>query len=187
MDTRSKSRADSLRAQLEEANHRYYVLDDPEITDAEYDTLLRELIELEAKYPELRSPDSPTQRVGAPAASGFAPYKHAKPMLSLANAFDEDELRAFDDRVRKLAGKPVTYVCELKIDGLAVALDYENGSLVRGGTRGDGNTGEEVTSNLRTIATIPLKLRGPSTGLGPPSFIEVRGEVYMRKSDFEKV
>ena len=182
MDTRSKSRADNLRAQLEEANHRYYVLDDPEITDAEYDKLLRELIDLEAKYPELRSPDSPTQRVGAPAAAAFAPYKHDKPMLSLANAFDEDELRAFDERVRKLAGTPVSYVCELKIDGLAVALDYDNGSLVRGGTRGDGNTGEEVTSNLRTIATIPLKLRGK-----PPSFIEVRGEVYMRKSDFEKV
>ena len=187
MDTRSKSRADSLRAQLEEANHRYYVLDDPEITDAEYDTLLRELIDLETKFPELRTADSPTQRVGAPAASGFAPYQHAKPMLSLANAFDEAELRAFDERVRKLSGGPSTgsgpsYVCELKIDGLAVALDYDRGSLVRGGTRGDGSVGEEVTSNLRTVATIPLKLLGK-----PPSFIEVRGEVYMRKSDFEKV
>jgi DNA ligase (NAD+) len=187
MDTRSKSRVDSLRAQLEEANHRYYVLDDPEIADADYDKLLRELIDLETKHPELRTADSPTQRVGAPADAGFAPYKHVKPMLSLANAFDEAELRAFDERVRKLAGVPVSYVCELKIDGLAVALDYDKGSLVRGGTRGDGNVGEEVTSNLRTIATIPLKLRAPSTGSGPPSFIEVRGEVYMRKSDFEKV
>lgn len=182
MDTRYKSRVDSLTRQLEEANHRYYVLDEPEITDAEYDKLLRELVDLETKHPELRTADSPTQRVGAPASAGFAPYKHAKPMLSLANAFDEAELRAFDERVRKLAGGPVSYVCELKIDGLAVALDYENGSLVRGGTRGDGNVGEEVTSNLRTVATIPLKLRGKA-----PSFIEVRGEVYMRKSDFEKV
>lgn len=182
MDTRSKSRVDNLRAQLEEANHRYYVLDDPAITDAEYDKLLRELIELEEKHPELRSADSPTQRVGATAAEGFAPYRHAKPMLSLANAFNEDELRAFDERVRKLAGTSVSYVCELKIDGLAIAVDYEKGSLVRGGTRGDGLIGEEVTSNLRTVQTIPLKLRSPH-----PDFIEVRGEVYLRKTDFEKI
>ena len=182
MDIQSKSRVDNLRAQIEEANYRYYVLDDPEITDAEYDKLLRELIDLEQKHPELRSPDSPTQRVGAAAAEGFAPFKHARQMLSLANAFDEAELRAFDERVRKLAGRDVSYVCELKIDGLAIALDYEKGALVRGGTRGDGNVGEDVTWNLRTIPTIPLKLRGTV-----PEAIEVRGEVYLRKSDFEKI
>jgi DNA ligase (NAD+) len=176
-----EARAEALRAQIDDANYRYYVLDDPAITDAEYDALLRELIELERDHPALRTPDSPTQRVGAPAASGFAPYPHARPMLSLANAFDEDELRAFDERVRKLAGGDVSYVCELKIDGLAIALDYRDGLLERGGTRGDGNLGEDVTSNLRTIPTIPLRLRASVP------FIEVRGEVYLRKSDFEKL
>ena len=131
-----KARATELRAQLEDANHRYYILDDPAITDAEYDALLRELLDLERAHPELRTPDSPTQRVGATPSERFAPYRHARPMLSLANAFNEDELRAFDERVRKLAGAPVTYVCELKIDGLAIAVDYRDGGLERGGTRG---------------------------------------------------
>ncbi len=187
--TRSvEARADELRAQIDEANYRYYVLDDPAITDAEFDKLLRELIDLETKHPKLRTPDSPTQRIGAPPSQRFGPYRHARPMLSLANAFDEDELRAFDERVRKLAAGPVSYVCELKIDGLAIALDYRDGALERGGTRGDGTIGEEVTPNLRTVHTIPLKLR-PSTGSGQaaPAFIEVRGEVYLRKSDFEKL
>ncbi len=177
-----QSRAEDLRAQIEDANHRYYVLDDPQITDAEYDAILRELIELESRYPDLRTADSPTQRVGAAASERFAPYQHARPMLSLANAVSADELRAFDERVRKLSGGPVTYVCELKIDGLAIALDYRAGVLERGGTRGDGRVGEEVTPNLRTVSTIPLRLRG---GKGAPEFIEVRGEVYLRKSDFE--
>ncbi|HET9030351.1 MAG TPA: NAD-dependent DNA ligase LigA [Candidatus Aquilonibacter sp.] len=177
----TEGRAQELRSQIDEANYRYYVLDDPAITDAEFDALLRELIELERAHPELRTPDSPTQRVGAPPSERFAPYRHAKPMLSLANAFDDDELRAFDERVRKLAGASVSYVCELKIDGLAIAVDYRDGALERGGTRGDGSVGEEVTPNLRTIHTIPLKLREPV------SFIEVRGEVYLRKSDFEKL
>jgi DNA ligase (NAD+) len=176
------ARAADLRAQLEQANHRYYVLDDPSIPDAEFDALLRELIDLETKHPELRDADSPTQRVGAPASERFAPYAHARPMLSLGNAFSGDELRAFDERARKLAGADVDYVCELKIDGLAIALDYERGTFVRGGTRGDGRVGEEVTPNLRTVNTIPLRLRGE-----PPAFIEVRGEVYLRKSDFEKL
>ena len=190
MSTSPEGRAEELRAQIDEANYRYYILDDPEITDAEFDKLLRELIDLETKHPKLRTPDSPTQRIGAPASERFAPYRHARPMLSLANAFDEDELRAFDERVRKLAGAPSTssgqaqirYVCELKIDGLAIALDYRDGALERGGTRGDGTVGEEVTPNLRTVQTIPLKLRNPA-----PAFIEVRGEVYLRKSDFEKL
>ncbi len=189
MTDRSEARAEELRAQIDEANYRYYVLDDPAITDAEFDRLLRELIDLESKHPKLRTPDSPTQRVGAPASERFAPYRHARPMLSLANALDEGELRAFDERVHKLAGPstssgqpPIRYVCELKIDGLAIALDYRDGALERGGTRGDGTVGEDVTPNLRTIHTIPLKLRDSA-----PRFIEVRGEVYLRKSDFEKL
>ena len=177
----AKKRAEALRSEIEDANHRYYILDDPAITDAEYDAMLRELIELEAAHPQLRTPDSPTQRVGATPSERFAPFEHSQPMLSLANAFDEEELRAFDERVRKLAGVPLSYVCELKIDGLAIALDYRDGVLVRGGTRGDGRVGEEITANLRTIPTIPLRVRDA------PAFLEVRGEVYLRKSDFEKL
>ena len=151
-----------MREQIEEANHRYYVLDEPQITDAEFDALLRELIELEEKDPALRTPDSPTQRVGATASERFAPFEHARPMLSLANAVSAEELRAFDERARRIAGGNVAYVCELKIDGLAIALDYRNGSLARGGTRGDGRIGEDVTANLRTVKTIPLRLRSLS-------------------------
>jgi DNA ligase (NAD+) len=178
------ARADELRAQIEEANYRYYALDDPQITDAEFDALLRELVELERKHPELQTPDSPTQRVGAAASQRFAPYEHARPMLSLANAVSVDELRAFDERARKLTGTDVEYVCELKIDGLAIALDYRDGSLTRGGTRGDGRVGEDVTPNLRTIKTIPLRLRSTES---TPMFVEARGEVYLRKSDFERL
>ncbi|HEY9180107.1 MAG TPA: NAD-dependent DNA ligase LigA, partial [Candidatus Baltobacteraceae bacterium] len=176
------ARAQELRALLEEANYRYHVLDDPQITDAEYDAFLRELIDIEERYPELRRPDSPTQRVGAAPSEKFAPYEHHSPMLSLANAFNEDELRAFDERVRKLAGEPVSYVVELKIDGLATSLRYRDGAFERGGTRGDGRAGEDVTPNLKTINAIPLRLRGRA-----PAEIEVRGEVYLRKSDFESL
>ena len=161
------------------------MLDAPEITDAEYDALLRELIELEKADQKLRTPDSPTQRVGAAPSERFAPYEHARSMLSLANATSFDELRSFDERARRLAGGPVEYVCELKIDGLAIALDYRDGSFVRGGTRGDGRIGEDVTANLRTIKTIPLRLRAPN-GSAPP-FVDARGEVYLRKSDFERL
>lgn len=177
------ARAEQLRAALEDANYRYYVLDDPEMSDAEYDRLLRELIDIETAHPTLQTPDSPTQRVGAPASEKFAPFSHERPMLSLANAFDDDELRAFDERVRKLAGGPVDYVCELKIDGLAIALDYTDGRLVRGGTRGDGSTGEEVTANLRTVRSIPLRLRKRRGELF--ARMEVRGEVYLAKRDFD--
>jgi DNA ligase (NAD+) len=176
-----EARIEELRSQIEEANYRYFVLDDPAITDAEYDALMRELKALEERHPELRTPDSPTQRVGAPALERFAPYEHARPMLSLANAFSDEELRAFDERARKLAGAPVTYVCELKIDGLAIALDYAQGRMERGGTRGDGRVGEDVTPNLRTIKSIPLRLRDALP------FVEVRGEVFLGKSDFEKL
>lgn len=178
------ARADALRAQIEEANHRYYALEDPQISDAEFDALFRELVELERAHPELQAPDSPTQRVGTAASERFAPYEHATPMLSLANAVSVEELRAFDERARKLAGAAVEYVCELKIDGLAVALDYRNGSFVRGGTRGDGRVGEDVTANLRTIKTIPLRLLGMTS---IPGFAEIRGEVYLRKSDFGRL
>ena len=190
MATRSKSRpaakvgagrAAELRAKIEDANYRYHVLDDPTIADATYDALLRELIDLEEAHPDLRTSDSPTQRVGGLAVGGFGPYAHRKPMLSLANAFDEDELRAFDARVRKLAAiDAVSYVCELKIDGLSASLRYDDGGLSAGGTRGDGSTGEDVTSNVRTIRTIPLVLRTAS----PPTHIDVRGEIYIKKSDF---
>ncbi|HEY6485928.1 MAG TPA: NAD-dependent DNA ligase LigA [Candidatus Cybelea sp.] len=182
---RAAARAGALRSQIEEANYNYYALDDPQITDAEFDALLRDLLELERQHPELQTPDSPTQRIGAAASARFAPYEHARPMLSLANAVTVDELRAFDERARKIAGTGVAYVCELKIDGLAVALDYRDGSFVRGGTRGDGRAGEDVTANLRTVRTIPLRLRAAAKAA--PAFVEARGEVYLRKSDFERL
>lgn len=182
---RPAARADALRSQIEEANYNYYAMDDPQITDAEFDALLRELVELERRHPELQSPDSPTQRVGAAASERFAPYEHARPMLSLANAVTVEELRAFDERARKVAGSDVAYVCELKIDGLAVALDYRDGAFTRGGTRGDGRIGEEITPNLRTVKTIPLRLRSVKRAV--PAFVEARGEVYLRKSDFDRL
>ena len=178
-----KGRIADLRAQLEDASYRYHVLDEPQITDAEYDALLHELGQLEERHPELRTPDSPTQRVGAPASERFSPFQHHRPMLSLSNAFDTAALRAFDERVRKLAGRPVSYVTELKIDGLATALRYDGGSLARGGTRGDGRVGEDVTPNLRTIESIPLRLRAAH----PPESVEARGEVYLKKSAFERL
>jgi DNA ligase (NAD+) len=179
-----EARARALRAQIDEANYRYHVLDDPQLADVDYDALLRELIDLEERRPDLRTADSPTQRVGSTAASGFAPYPHVRPMLSLGNAFDEDELRAFDARVCKLAGvNRVAYACELKIDGLAISLHYERGSFVAGGTRGDGSVGEDVTPNLRTIRGLPLALRGDSV----PERIDVRGEAYIKKSDFARL
>ena len=179
MDSPAK-RARRLRAQIDDANFRYHVLDDPQIADADYDRLLRELIDLEEADPALRTADSPTQRVGSAVGSDFSPYSHGKPMLSLGNAFDGEELRAFDERVRKLAGRDdLAYTCELKIDGLAISLHYEAGAFVRGGTRGDGTTGEDVSANLRTVRSIPLVLREATTRR-----IDVRGEVYLRKSDF---
>lgn len=151
------------------------------MSDAQYDRLLRELITFEQEHPDLADPASPTQRVGSSAASSFAPHTHLRPMLSLANAMDEEELRAFDRRVSKLAGRSPTYCVELKIDGLAVALIYRDGALMVGATRGDGRVGEDVTHNLRTVKSIPLRLRDA------PALLEMRGEVYMRKSDFERL
>ncbi len=178
-----------LHRELLEASHRYYVLDDPTLTDADYDTRLRRLEALEADYPQLITSESPTQRVGAAPASGFEEVQHAVPMLSLNNAFDDDELRAFVQRAAKTlelgdaedAGEALSFCCEPKLDGLAVSLIYENGVLVQGVTRGDGRTGEGITTNLRTIRSIPLRLRGDDL----PALLEVRGEVYMSHAGFE--
>ncbi len=172
----------ALRREIERHNHLYYVLDAPEIPDAEWDALFAELQSLEAAHPELVTPDSPTQRVGARPAEGFAEVTHRVPMLSLANAFTDEDVAAFDRRCREgLDTAAVEYSCELKFDGLAVSLAYEGGVLVRGATRGDGETGEDVTANLRTVKAIPLRLRSAR----PPKLIEVRGEVLMLRRDFE--
>ncbi|KAA1173920.1 NAD-dependent DNA ligase LigA [Marinobacter salinexigens] len=178
-----KQRVDELRSVIENHNYQYYVLDDPRVPDAEYDRLFRELQKLEADYPELASDESPTRRVGSSAETSFDEVIHRIPMLSLDNAFSEEELEDFDRRVRDRLGSedPVEYVCEPKLDGLAVSLTYENGVLTVAATRGDGYAGEDITANIRTIRSIPLKLRGA----GIPELVEVRGEVYMPKAGFE--
>jgi DNA ligase (NAD+) len=176
-------RAEELRRQLREANHRYYVLDAPTISDAEYDRLFRELTQLEEAHPELRTADSPTQRVGAQPSEKFAKVQHRRPMMSLANVMSDEELSEFDGRVHRLLGEePVAYVFEPKLDGLAVTLTYENGRFVQGATRGDGQLGEDVTANLRTIKAVPLQLQP-----GAPSVLEVRGEVFIPKADFARL
>lgn len=184
MKTRNEAaavkRAAELRRLLDRYSHEYYVLDQPSVSDAEFDALFHELASLEEQFPALRSPDSPTQRVGMPASAAFAPYRHAIPMLSLGNAFGEQELRSWQQRISRMLEEPHEFVAELKIDGLAIALRYEHGVLVSGGTRGDGSVGEDVTANLRTVRSIPLRLRG-----SPPPLLEVRGEVYMRRTDFD--
>lgn len=179
-----RERVARLRREIEKHNHRYYVLDAPSIPDAEYDRLFRELQELEAAAPELITADSPTQRVGAAPLAEFAPAPHCQPMLSLNNAFAADEVEAFDRRVREALGQEdVEYAVEPKFDGLAISLIYENGRFVRGATRGDGYTGEDVTVNLRTIRSIPLQLaQNPA-----PQSLEVRGEVLMLRADFERL
>ena len=175
---------EELREKIRYHNYRYYVLNDPTVSDAEYDRLMRDLIELEEKYPRYIISSSPTQRVGIEPVSQFTTVTHITPMLSLGNSFSTEELRAFDQRIKKLVPEQkLEYVVELKIDGLAIALVYEKGIFARGATRGDGVMGEEITSNLRTIKVIPLKLFGED--ISPR--IEVYGEVYMRKSDFKKL
>jgi DNA ligase (NAD+) len=190
-DQQVEARAAQLRTEITEHNRRYHELDDPVISDAEFDELFRELKALEEEFPELITPDSPTQKVGgAPISTVFAPVEHAVPMMSLDNVFGEDELRGWVERLhRRLAGAPaasddegsdqVGYVCELKIDGLAISIRYEGGRYVRAATRGDGRTGEDVTENVRTIAQVPERL-----GKGAPEVLEVRGEIYMALSAF---
>ncbi|WGZ95813.1 MAG: NAD-dependent DNA ligase LigA [Candidatus Thiothrix putei] len=174
---------ETLREQLRYHNHRYYVLDDPEVPDVEYDRLFRELQALEAAHPDLITPDSPTQRVGAAPLSEFGEIKHAIPMLSLGNVFSDEELLAFDKRIhdRLKSDAETEFVAEPKLDGLAISILYENGVFTRAATRGDGETGEDVTHNVRTIASVPLRLLGE----GYPAVLEVRGEIYMPKAGFE--
>lgn len=176
------SRIAELRQQIEDANYRYHVLDDPDIPDIEYDRLMRELEALEAAHPELASPDSPTQRVGNAPSAKFSEVRHTVPMLSLANAFEPQEIHEFVARIGKETGEyePV-FSAEPKLDGLAISLRYEDGQFVRGATRGDGAAGEDVTVNLRTVRAIPLKLRGKA-----PAVLEVRGEIYMPRAAFER-
>lgn len=175
---------ESLKKEVLEHDHYYFVLDDPIIPDSEYDKLYRKLVALEAAHPELTTPDSPTQRVAPKALTGFPSYTHSEPMLSLSNAFSEEELAQFDQRIRKTLQESGTieYVCEPKFDGLAVTLIYENGIFIKGATRGDGFVGEDITLNLKTIQSIPLKLRGHV-----PARLEVRGEVYMPIDGFKKL
>jgi DNA ligase (NAD+) len=179
------SRILHLRDQIRHHENCYYVLNAPEISDEQFDALLHELERLEAEHPDLVTPDSPTQRVAGRPTESFPTVEHIAPMLSLDNAYNEDELRAFDERVRKGAGlgtMPVTYVAELKIDGLSIALTYENGRLVRGATRGDGVRGEEVTANVRTIRPIPLALKG-----APAGRLEIRGELFLPRTSFARI
>jgi DNA ligase (NAD+) len=186
------ARAAELQRVLEHHNHRYYVLDDPEISDPEYDDLLRELIALEEEHPELRTPDSPTQRVGGTPLERFGQVHHLQPMLSLANARNEDELRAWEKRVQNalvrqgVSDSKIEYVTEPKIDGLAISLVYESGVLARGATRGDGEIGEDVTQNLKTIGAIPLSIGANAAGRAP-ALVEVRGEVYLPLADFARL
>ena len=187
MNPTLSDRAQWLRRELHRHSHRYHVLDDPEISDAEYDRLFRELIELEDRYPELQTPDSPTFRVGAPPLEKFESAAHTLPMLSLENAFTAEEVEAFHRRLyRQLDGANIHYTAEPKLDGLAVELVYRDGSLVRALTRGDGFTGEVITRNIRTIPAVPLTLRKAGDG-PPPAWIEVRGEVFINREDFGKL
>ena len=177
----------SLRDQIVDHNYRYYVLDDPIISDDEYDRLLRELEHLEKQHPDLITPDSPTQRVGAPPLSNFESIPHQLPMLSLENAMNKEEIRAFDKRLKKKieTDEPIEYVAEPKLDGIGIELVYENGMFISGSTRGDGFTGENITQNLRTIQSIPLRLR--TDELPSPDLLEVRGEVFISKVGFESL
>ncbi|MGZ4826163.1 MAG: NAD-dependent DNA ligase LigA [Terriglobales bacterium] len=190
---------DALRDKIRYHEHRYYVLDDPEVSDAEFDRLVNELKKLEAEHPDLITPDSPTRRVGGKPREGFVKVRHSSPMLSLDNAYNEEELRDWDRRVHELSGaKDIEYVCELKMDGLSMALHYEGGRFVRGVTRGDGTTGEDVTENVRTIRSVPLVVNPAEGGRAAtehgraakhklPATFEVRGEVIMPRKAFERM
>ena len=183
-------RVKELSTLISEANYSYHVLDQPSMPDYEYDQLFRELVNIETEFPDLISADSPTSRVGAAPLTSFSSYIHRQSMLSLANAFDEAEVRAFDERIRRGVGltsdETVEYIAELKIDGLAVSLTYRDGVLVTGATRGDGSVGEDITNNVRTVANLPVRLRATNDG-ALPAEIEIRGEVYLRRAEFERV
>src|SRR3989475_6143509 len=180
----ARGRIEQLRRRVEHHSYQYYALDSPEISDAEYDRLVRELRTLEERFPDLVTPDSPTQRVGAAPSDAFATVRHRQPMRSLANAFDEEDIHAWARRVQTVLGEQrVEYVCELKIDGAAVSLTYEHGTFIRGATRGDGFEGEDVTANLKTIKSLPLRLRVDR----PPALLEARGEAYLPVSAFEAI
>ena len=185
IETEISTAIQQLRIELNNYNYQYYVLDNPSVPDSEYDRLFQQLSVLEKKFPELITPDSPTQRVGAKPLDGFTQVKHEVPMLSLGNAFSDEDLVVFDKRLRERLDDDslISYACEPKLDGAAVSLLYQNGILVRGATRGDGSTGEDITSNVRTIGSIPLKL----IGSGYPSTLEVRGEIYMPLKGFESL
>ena len=184
-----EKKIEALREKIRQHEYLYYVLDQPEISDAEFDKLMRQLKDLEAEHPELLSADSPTQRVGGKPREGFVKVRHSSPMLSLDNTYNEDELRDWERRVHELSGrKEVDYVCELKLDGMSLALIYEDGKLVRGTTRGDGTVGEDVTLNVRTVRSVPLSIskeKLKKAGI-PPNF-EVRGELLMPTAAFKKV
>jgi DNA ligase (NAD+) len=179
----AKARIDVLRAEIEEHNNRYYVLNEPSISDFEYDILLNELDTLEKKFPEFASDDSPTHRVGSDITKEFVQYEHKYPMLSLGNTYNEDELREFDNRVRKTISQPVEYVCESKFDGASISITYKNRVLFRAVTRGDGNKGDDVTSNVKTIRTVPLKISGKDI---PAEFV-IRGEILMPRAVFNRL
>src|SRR5438309_2234414 len=180
---------ETLRDEIRYHEHCYYVLDDPEISDAEFDKLMDQLKKLETEHPELVTPDSPTQRVGGKPREGFVKVRHSSPMLSLDNTYSEEELRAWERRVHELSGrKDVEYVCELKLDGMSLALQYEDGRLVRGLTRGDGTTGEDVTANVRTVRSVPLSIsKEVLKKAGVPLDFEVRGEMLMPIAAFKKM
>ena len=182
----AERRADELRRLLHRAIHAYYVLDAPQLSDAEYDALFRELQAIEREHPELRTPDSPTLRVGAEPAAQFTKHRHLVPMLSLGNAFTDDELTAWNERLARALGRqgvPGGYTAELKIDGAAISLTYEQGVFTMGATRGNGTLGEAVTANLRTVKDVPLRLQGENV----PPLIEIRGEVYLPFDAFERM
>jgi DNA ligase (NAD+) len=180
---KAKLRVEELREQANFHSYRYHVLDDPEVSDAEYDDLMKELRALEERFPELVTPDSPTQRVGGTPTDLFAPVEHRTPMLSLDNAFSREEIEAWAARVERGVGSGASCSCELKIDGIAVALTYEGGVLTKGATRGDGRIGEDITANVRTVRTVPQRLQLKD----PPAYLEVRGEIYLPVKAFERL
>src|SRR5215467_14537873 len=179
----------SLRDEIRHHEYRYYVLDDPEITDAQFDKLMNGLKKLEAEHPDLITADSPTQRVGGKPREGFVKVRHSSPMLSLDNTYSEEELRGWEKRVHELSGRQdIDYVCELKLDGMSLALRYEDGRLVRGITRGDGSVGEDVTLNVRTVRSIPLSIpKDKLKKAGIPPTFEVRGEMLMPLAAFRRM